>query len=78
MENKEKEIKTGLENYYIWKKGYVDGINLVGDFLKVLKNVENNKLRETIEMLQKEWSSYGKQKPRMEDKKSNGHKTTKY
>ena len=69
MENKDKEIKTGLENYYIWKEGYVNGINLVGNFLRVLKNIEDKKLRETIEMLQKEWSNYGDQQPRMEDKK---------
>ena len=52
--------EKGLESYYIWKEGYTDGINLVGNFLKVLKNVEDKLLRKTIEMLQKDWSNYGK------------------
>jgi len=60
-----------LRDYEKWREGYIKGINVAGDFLKIFKNIENNKLRETIEVLQKEWSGYGKtsEKARKEKRK---------
>ena len=50
-----------LKDYEKWREGYIDAIRMLGNILKILESVEDNKLRGCIKILQKDWSNYSKQ-----------------